>query len=557
MKPLQSIIEQLQAQVDKLPPEYQQEITPLLNDWRAHSTPLHESQEYLQAIFENIKDYAIYTVDLENKIASWNTGAERIFGYMEDEAIGQNGEVMFTPEDRERGEPQKEMTEAREKGRAEDERWHIRKDGSRFFARGLMQPMYDGTGALQGFIKVARDVTERLQMEQAEQEQRALAESLHEIAIVLSGSLNLDEVLELILDTVSRVVPHDAGSILLIEGDVISRVHSRGYSEAELNAVEVMITQQQLLVDEIPPFHQIVRTHKPLLIEDLREATDWNNIPLTASACSYLIVPIFAKEGVAGLLNLTHNEPNFFTSKHIDALQAFASHAAIAIRNAQLYIHGQELAALQEREQLARDLHDAVTQTLFTMSMISEALPHFVDQGRKDIKEQLVLLNQLARGSLSEMRVLLLQLRPADLLNKKLSELIRQLVDAIQGRKEISIKVNVTDEPELPQDIHIALYRITQEALNNIVKHSRASSAVIDLETHGGIIEIRIRDNGRGITPQPKPTGMGLQMMRERAEAINAHLEINRLEEGGTEVIVVWPRIAVEGEGSLTSADSS
>ena len=170
-------------------------------------------------MFESVKDYAIFTIDLQGRITTWNPGAERIFGYGEPEAIRQDFALVFTPEDRRRKVPEKEMRKALKKGYAEDERWHLRKDGSRFFASGMMRQLRDAEGNVRGCIKVARDITERKQTEAAEREQRNLAEALRQISITLNSTFNLDELLEHILSTVSQVVPHSAATFLLIEQD--------------------------------------------------------------------------------------------------------------------------------------------------------------------------------------------------------------------------------------------------------------------------------------------------------------------------------------------------
>lgn len=127
---------------------------------------------------EEVKDFAIIMMDAGGRVTNWNKGAENIFGYEEAEAVGQDASFIFTPEDRESGAPEHELSTAREKGRAEDERWHLRKDNSRFWASGVVSATRDEAGNLRGFAKVARDITHRKQMEEAllVAEQRAINE---------------------------------------------------------------------------------------------------------------------------------------------------------------------------------------------------------------------------------------------------------------------------------------------------------------------------------------------------------------------------------------------
>jgi two-component system, chemotaxis family, CheB/CheR fusion protein len=127
--------------------------------------PLLSPEELFRFTVESVKDYAILTANPDNRVVSWNPGAARIFGYDEAEIIGQSAAILFTPEDREQGEPEREFRTALVEGRAEDERWHIRKDGSRFWGSGVMTPLLDDQGNLRGFVKVARDMTEQKRLE--------------------------------------------------------------------------------------------------------------------------------------------------------------------------------------------------------------------------------------------------------------------------------------------------------------------------------------------------------------------------------------------------------
>jgi two-component system CheB/CheR fusion protein len=125
------------------------------------------SEERMRLLNENVRDYAITLMDTDGRLIDWNAGAERMFGYTAAEALGQPSALLFTPEDRVAGVPEREMATARDEGRADDERWHLRKDGLRFWVSGVMTPMRDEDGRLRGFAKVARDLTERMRAEEA------------------------------------------------------------------------------------------------------------------------------------------------------------------------------------------------------------------------------------------------------------------------------------------------------------------------------------------------------------------------------------------------------
>jgi PAS domain S-box-containing protein len=149
---------------------------------------LKETEEHFRRLVEAAKDYAIFMVDADGGVITWNEGAQRVFGYEEEEILGEDGSSLFTPEDRSSGAPERELKKAQTEGRAEDERWHMRKDGSRFWASDFVRPMRNEEGNLLGFSKVARDLTERKRAEEAvaevrEAERERLARDLHDLAL--------------------------------------------------------------------------------------------------------------------------------------------------------------------------------------------------------------------------------------------------------------------------------------------------------------------------------------------------------------------------------------
>src|SRR4051794_35347073 len=124
-----------------------------------------EAESRFTAMVKNVRDHAIFLTGPEGVITSWNVAAERLIGYSEAEALGRHFSVVFTPEDVRAGLPGQELRQALDEGRAEDERWHRKKDGTRFWALGIVTPMYDAGGTLTGFSKILRDITERKALE--------------------------------------------------------------------------------------------------------------------------------------------------------------------------------------------------------------------------------------------------------------------------------------------------------------------------------------------------------------------------------------------------------
>jgi PAS domain S-box-containing protein len=203
-----------------------------------------------------------------------------------------------------------------------------------------------------------------------------------------------------------------------------------------------------------------------------------------------------------------------------------------------------EKTALEERSRLARDLHDAVSQTLFSASIIADVLPRIwerdPDEGRKRLEE----IRLLTRGALAEMRTLLLELRPAALIDADAGDLIKQLAESITGRTRIPVSVEICGHCPVPPELKISLYRIAQEALNNVAKHSRARHAAVSLHCSSDAIQLVIKDNGVGFekgTHSPSSLGMGI--MRERARNIGAEISISSSPGLGTQIELQWPKI--------------
>jgi signal transduction histidine kinase len=219
-----------------------------------------------------------------------------------------------------------------------------------------------------------------------------------------------------------------------------------------------------------------------------------------------------------------------------------------------LYEQAQRLAVVEERQHLARELHDAVTQTLFSASLAADVLPRLWERDRESGMRCLTEVRQLTRGALAEMRTLLLELRPSALIETEPGALLRQLAEAVTSRTRIPVVVEADAGCSLPAEVQVTLYRIAQEALNNVAKHAnarqvtvgfrRARPAPAGTEQAVGIV-LSIVDDGCGFDLERGPSlgkGLGLGIMRERAEAIGAELRIHSHPGEGTRVEAVWPR---------------
>jgi signal transduction histidine kinase len=200
-----------------------------------------------------------------------------------------------------------------------------------------------------------------------------------------------------------------------------------------------------------------------------------------------------------------------------------------------------ELAALKERQRLARELHDSVSQTLFTANVMAESAllqwDHNLTKARSLVEE----VQQLTSSATAEMRILLLELRPVSLTQIHFQQLVEQLIHSQRAKHRVQATFDCDTLPSLSPDVQIALYRIIQEALNNMIKHSRATSCVVEIRCDDFTIDVIVRDNGRGFdVATASPTSFGLSIMHERAESIGAQLDIQSIPGKGTQVRVIW-----------------
>jgi two-component system nitrate/nitrite sensor histidine kinase NarX len=240
-------------------------------------------------------------------------------------------------------------------------------------------------------------------------------------------------------------------------------------------------------------------------------------------------------------MGVAHEKRNYFTPHHADLALSVANQAAITLINAELYGQAQALAVLEERQRLARNLHDAINQSLFSAGLIAEVLPRLWERDQAEARRSLEDLRRLTRGAMAEMRALLAELRPSTLTDAELGDLVRLLGNAFTGRTNVPARVTVEGQGALPADVQVAIYRVCQEALNNVAKHAAASTVEIHLKHAGTAIELSIRDNGQGFDPERTASGhYGLSMMRERAEAVGAQLSITSQPGHGTELTIRW-----------------
>jgi two-component system nitrate/nitrite sensor histidine kinase NarX len=508
-------------------------------------TPEETGLQY-QSIFDAANDGLIVS-DMETGIvAEANPAACRMHGYQRGEFIGLHLTDFIHPDSRHGFEKYIQACTA-ERG-FDIRTLHIRMDGSTFNAE------WHGTVfAYQGrlcLLGVVRDVSERIQSEHL-LHQRVKTRT-HEQTTLLEISHTLASTLELqpglILDQLRKIIEYTHGGLFTLEDSALVTLAMRGKPQLEQSApIRIQLNTPETL-------SMLFNGHQPIRIADI-----WNGTPqaqflrsllgegaavLLEGMQSWMWVPLAVKGRIIGGIGVAEAGKNYFTAHHADLALSVANQAAITMVNAELYSQAQALAVLEERQRLARNLHDAVNQSLFSAGLIAEVLPRLWDRNQAEARRSLEDLRRLTRGAMAEMRALLAELRPSTLTDSSLGDLLSLLGNAFTGRTNIPVTVTISGEGILPAEAQVTHYRICQEALNNIAKHAKASQVNIDLRyTKRPLgLELHIRDNGRGFDPSVQtPSGhYGLGMMRERAEAVKATLKIISQPGQGTEVAVHW-----------------
>ncbi|MEY2505065.1 MAG: two-component system, chemotaxis family, CheB/CheR fusion protein [Verrucomicrobiota bacterium] len=369
---------------------------------------LQESRERFRLLVEGAKDYAMFLINPENIITFWSTGAERLFHWTQEEALGQSGDMIFTEEDRARGAAENEISIALSEGRAPDRRYHVRKDGSRFWADGVLMRLDDETGRIRGFAKVARDATDQKSNEEALLHAR-------------------DE----------------------MEQRVLERTRDLLATNAELE--RTMAQRQQL---------------------------------------------------------------------------------------------ERELLEISEREKrrIGEDLHDMICQELTATALFLQstakkmakenpAAAKTLEESAQTVNRNVVIARELAGG-----------LQAIELSASGLKNALRELAAQACQNTGIKCHFKCARGVRVPDDTAaLHLYRVAQEAVTNAVKHSGAKNVLIHLDRNAEHICVSVQDDGKGFTVRKRGKGLGLHMMRYRANALGGKLKIERRKTGGMDVTCVIP----------------
>jgi signal transduction histidine kinase len=400
--------------------------------------------------------------------------------------------------------------------------------------------------------QLALEVKDRVTAEDSLRRRVAELDGLQEIAQTLAERTDLAGALQHACAEVN-VLLNASFSRVYLTREVVHGGVSDGVAEPDIDSATKVSTGSVVIVEDLPSLGGSADGRETVTVEDTRNMglpPDLAGLLKAAEAHYLLLLPMVARGDVVGVLAIARDRSRPpFSSRDSTLGHTVADAFAAIVENERLHQQETRQAAFDERQRLARDLHDAVTQSIYSASLIAEALPAVWKRDPEEGRENLFRLRRLVRAALAEMRTLLFELRPGALEAAPLETLVERLGDALSGQAQIPVEVTVTDDDRLPSEVKITLYRIAQEAFSNIAKHSRASHVRARLTVDDGGAVLTVDDDGRGFAPDAVASErMGLRIMRERLDRIGGELEVSTSAGEGTRLTATWIRPAVPHE---------
>ncbi|MFI6514388.1 GAF domain-containing sensor histidine kinase [Spirillospora sp. NPDC050679] len=355
--------------------------------------------------------------------------------------------------------------------------------------------------------------------------------------LAVTRHLSVREVLQVIVRAAAELLDarHAALGVPDDEGSFAEFV-VEGVSEEEWEAIGPLPRQHGMLA-------AMLRDGVPLRLADIRKEAGFEGWPSAHPVLKdFLGVPIRDGERVLGILFLANKRvPGGFTEGDQELLTLFAAHAAIAMTNARLYERDRELTVVAERNRLARELHDAVAQKLFSLRLTAQAAAALADRDPARTVAELDQVERLAGEALAELRAVIFELRPADLADG-LAPSLRKHVEVLDRAYETRIRFDASGAVVLPEEQETVLFRVAQEALHNALRHAGARNVEVRLLGKEERVELTVADDGSGIGGgDDQQGGLGLASMRERARSIGGTLSIDTSPGAGTAVRLEVP----------------
>jgi signal transduction histidine kinase/HAMP domain-containing protein len=359
-----------------------------------------------------------------------------------------------------------------------------------------------------------------------------------EVGRQITSILDIDALLR----EITRLVAHAFGYYivhigLIEEGGLVFRGRAAGDRPHPYD----FISPVRLELDSQGITTWVARHGEPLLVPDVSQDLRYLSVRGMPEIRAELALPVMGRGELIGVLDIESDRLNAFEEDDIAILQSLANQAGIAIQNAKLYEQARQFAVLEERQRLARELHDSVTQEIYGVTMFAEAAGRLLAQGNEaQAADHLNDLQESAQEALAEMRLLIYELRPPVLEQVGLAGALQARLEAVEGRSGLETSFTAEGQFDFEREVQENLYGIAREALNNSLKHAHASRLSVELVAIDSTVRLQISDDGIGFDPNGDrgDGGMGIRGMEERAEQIGAQLSIESKPGEGTSIVV-------------------
>jgi signal transduction histidine kinase len=396
-------------------------------------------------------------------------------------------------------------------------------------------------GNVEGFLHLVTDVSKRVSARRALNRRfrscRRELFALRGVMGVTSESLELEEILGRLLDRVVRLMKSEVGAIHLLDegGTTLRLATSRGVPASVVSEIDSLDVAGRLP-------ERSVAWGAPSAVPEVADSFQpFLTIPGVDGVAATVVAPVRSRGKSLGVLSVVGRSGMIFDDGDVALLSSIADQIGVVVENARLYRQAEQLAVVRERERLARELHDSVTQSLYSLTLLAEASQRLIgtgDWGR--VREYVERLGEIAQQALKEMRLLVYQLRPLVLKREGLVGALQHRLDAVEKRAGVDARLLVSGNVELPASAEEELYRIAQEALNNALKHAEPASVIVRVCGDEKAVILEVLDDGRGfdLDAISAEGGMGLVSMRERTEKLGGKLDVKSAPDEGTSVCV-------------------
>lgn len=489
------------------------------------SSAFRDGEEKYRLIVDSARDFAIFTVDKRNRVTSWNSGAANVLGYSEKEILQKSATRLFTPADRKRKAPEKEIRTAAQCGRAEDQRWHLKRDGTRIWGSGLMMPLMGPDNQVIGYLKILRDMTREKFAELAKERLRMMVENIRDYAIIF-------------LDSRGHINEWNEGAARL-----------KGYSASEVigRHFRIFYTKEDRK-NKLPEYE--LRT----AIEVGRSEVEGWRVRKDGSRfwVNEIVTPIYDRSKVLiGFAKISRDLTERREAEEALRMMNDSLERRVQERTAEMEDYQSRLRSLalqlsrtqeDERQRIAADLHDNLAQLLALSEMrLSVLKKHLTDPlALKSVSD----IEKYTDQAIKYTRTLMTDLSPPVLQRRELLPALQWLAQEMETHGLKTTVHHGKQQTNVSDEVFTVLFQGVRELLFNVLKHAETDKASMSLKASRSVVIIRVHDHGKGFDPKAtrlNKRAFGLFTLGERLRLLGGQLELTSATGKGTEAIITVP----------------